>query len=109
MLDRVLFAVRRFQLNIGDWLGFWKLSIVLMILAALYYLLLAIWAAASPPHVVRNIALLLPFWVVLIRSVYWQPALFWRCLIWAVKQRRYHWEFPTRLAGYSRACCCFSY
>lgn len=64
MLDRVLFATRRFWLDLGAWLGFWKLSIVLMVLAAVYYLLLAVWSTASPPHVVRNIALLAPFWVI---------------------------------------------
>jgi hypothetical protein len=80
MLDRVLFAARRFQLNIGYWLGFWRLSIVLMVLAALYYLLLAIWAAASPPHVVRNIAHLLPFWVVYLALLVNTGTCFWRRL-----------------------------
>ena len=48
----------------GALLAGWKLSIVLLLLAALYDVLLAIWARSSPPHVVRNIAALAPFWVV---------------------------------------------
>ena len=35
-----------------------------MVLAALYYGFLTIWATSSPPHVVQNIAGLLPFWLV---------------------------------------------
>jgi len=35
-----------------------------MVLAALYYLFLAIWARSSPPHVVQNIASMSPFWLV---------------------------------------------
>jgi hypothetical protein len=35
-----------------------------MVLAVLYYGFLAIWATSSPPHVVQNIAGLLPFWLV---------------------------------------------
>jgi hypothetical protein len=34
-----------------------------MVLAALYYLFLAIWGSASPPDVVENIASMLPFWI----------------------------------------------
>jgi hypothetical protein len=64
MLDKFLFILRERGLETGRWLGSWKLSVVLMILAGLYYGLLAIWAASSPPAVVRNIAGLLPFWVV---------------------------------------------
>ena len=64
MLDRALFAARRFWLDLGSWLGFWKLSIVLMVLAGAYYLLLAVWATSAPPDMVRNIALLVPFWAV---------------------------------------------
>lgn len=50
--------------DLGPRLGSWRLSIVLMVLAALYYTFLAIWAGSSPPHVVRNIAGLIPFWLV---------------------------------------------
>jgi len=64
MWDRSLFAVRRFGLDVGRRLGSWRLSIVLMILAGTYYAFLAIWAGSSPPHMVRNIAVLLPFWIV---------------------------------------------
>jgi cytochrome c biogenesis protein ResB len=64
MWDRGLFAVRRLTVDLGGRLGSWRLSIVLMVVAALYYGLLAIWATSSPPHVVRNIASLVPFWLV---------------------------------------------
>jgi hypothetical protein len=64
MWDKPLFALRRIGVDLGGRLGSWRLSIVLMVLAALYYALLAIWARSSPPHVVRNIASLLPFWIV---------------------------------------------
>jgi hypothetical protein len=63
MLDKILFAVRRVRLEPGRLFGSWKLSIVLMVLAGLYYLLLAIWAGSSPPHVIGRIATLLPFWL----------------------------------------------
>jgi hypothetical protein len=58
-----LFHLRRLSLDAGRWLGSWRLSIVLMVLAALYHGFLAAWAASSPPHVVANIASLLPFWL----------------------------------------------
>jgi hypothetical protein len=63
MWDRLLFAVRRTIPDLGLWLGSTRLSVVLMILTAQYYLFLAIWSGASPPHVVRNIAGLIPFWL----------------------------------------------
>ncbi len=37
-----------------------------MVLAALYYLFLALWAGSTPPHVVQNIASLLPYWLIYI-------------------------------------------
>jgi hypothetical protein len=61
MLDKLLFATRRFFMELGDHIGSWRLSIVLMVLAVQYYLLLAIWSGFSPGHVVRNIASLSPF------------------------------------------------
>ena len=64
MWARLFFPVRRFLLDIGGHLGSWRLSIVLMVAAALYYTFLAVWATSSPPHVVQNIASLAPFWVV---------------------------------------------
>jgi hypothetical protein len=64
MWDRALYAVRRLTVDLGGRLGSWRLSIVLMIVAALYYGLLAVWATSSPPHVVGNIAGLIPFWLV---------------------------------------------
>jgi hypothetical protein len=64
MWDRLLFAARRLTVDLGSRLGSWRLSIVLMVVAALYYGFLAIWATSSPPHVVRSIAALVPFWLV---------------------------------------------
>lgn len=64
MLDRILFPIRRRTPELGRLLGSWKLSVVLMVVAASYYGFLAIWASASPPHVVQRIASLAPFWVV---------------------------------------------
>jgi hypothetical protein len=63
MWDSVLFAARRWTVDLRGRLGSWRLSIVLMVLAALYYVLLAIWAGSAPPHMVRNIAGLAPFWI----------------------------------------------
>jgi len=62
MLARWLFAIRSFGADLGPRLGSWRVSVVLMVLAALYYGLLAIWSTASPPHVVQSIAGLAPFW-----------------------------------------------
>lgn len=64
MWDRLLFAARRLSVDLGGRLGSWRLSIVLMVVAGLYYGFLAIWATSSPPHVVGNIAGLIPFWLV---------------------------------------------
>jgi hypothetical protein len=61
MWDRLLYGLRARTPDLGRGLGSWRLSIVLMVLAALYYALLAIWASSSPPHVVQNIASLAPF------------------------------------------------
>jgi hypothetical protein len=63
MWTRILFAVRAFTTELGPRLGSWRLSVVLMVLAALYYGFLAVWATSSPPHVVANIASLAPFWL----------------------------------------------
>jgi len=56
--------LRRAWLDAGPLLGSWRLSIVLMVLTALYFALLAIWAAASAADIVRRIAQLAPFWIV---------------------------------------------
>lgn len=48
-------------MRLYDRLSSWQLSVALTVSGALYYVFLAIWAAKSPPHVVRNIASLLPF------------------------------------------------
>lgn len=63
-MRRPLPALRRLGLDAGRWLGSWRLSVVLMVLAALFHLFLAAWAYTSPSHVVRNIAGLAPFWLV---------------------------------------------
>ena len=74
------FAVRRFLVDLGPNLGSWRLSIVLMVLAALYYLFLAIWARSSPPAVVRNIASLAPFWLLYALLLVNTTVCFWRRL-----------------------------
>lgn len=58
-----LYALRAATLEPGRWLGSWRLSVVLMVTAGFYHLLLAVWATSSPPQVVENIASLLPFWL----------------------------------------------
>jgi hypothetical protein len=63
MWDRLLFAIRGMGPDLGQWLGSTRLSIVLMVVTVQYYLFLAIWAGSSPPHVVQNIAGLIPFWL----------------------------------------------
>lgn len=80
MLDKVLFAARRFRQDIGFWLGSWKMSIVLMVLAALYYLLLAIWSGTSPAAMVANIATLLPFWLLYLLLLVNTGTCLWRRL-----------------------------
>lgn len=60
----LLAGLRRGLADPVGWLGSWKLSVVLMVAAALYQGLLAIWAVSSPAPVVRGIASLLPFWIV---------------------------------------------
>ena len=64
MWDRSLFALRRMSVDLTRRLGSWRLSIALMVVAALYHALLAIWSSTSPPHIVLAIATLLPFWFV---------------------------------------------
>jgi len=61
---RWIYRLRAAAVEPGRWLGSWRLSIALMVAAALYEGFLAIWATSSPPHVVANIARLLPFWTV---------------------------------------------
>lgn len=71
-------ALREALPAVSRQLASWKLSVVLMVLAALYYALLAIWAKASAPAFVHNIANLLPFWIVyalLLVNTFW-------CLAW---------------------------
>lgn len=64
MVKSPLFALRRLGLDASRWLGSWRLSVVLMVLAAFYHVFLAAWAFTSPSHVVRGIAGLAPFWLV---------------------------------------------
>ncbi len=80
MPSRILFALRRLGLDASRWLGSWRLSIVLMVAAALYHGFLAIWSASSPPHVVANIASLLPFWLVYGLLLLNTGVCFWRRL-----------------------------
>jgi len=80
MLAKARFALRRFLLDLGPNLGSWRLSIVLMVLAALHYALLAVFSALSPPDLVRNIAALLPFWIVYALLVVNTAVCFWRRL-----------------------------
>jgi len=51
-----------------------------MVLAALYYAFLAIWAGSSPPHVVKNIASLAPYWLVYGLLLVNTAVCFWRRL-----------------------------
>jgi len=80
MWDRVRFAVGRFGVDLGSRLGSWRLSIVLMVLAAQYYALLAIWARSSPAHIVQNIAGLLPFWLLYLLLLVNTGVCLWRRL-----------------------------
>ncbi len=80
MWTRLLFAVPAFNADLGPRLGSWRLSIVLMVLAALYYGFLAIWATSSPPHVVGNIAQLAPFWLVYLLLLVNTGVCLWRRL-----------------------------
>jgi len=80
MWARATFALRRFLLDLGPNLGSWRLSIVLMVLATLYYALLAIWSTSSPAEVVRNIAGLLPFWAIYALLLVNTTVCFWRRL-----------------------------
>lgn len=64
MLTKLLYKARGSMPDLWRLLGSWRLSIVLIVAAGLYQLLLAIWSASSPPHVVQNVAGLLPFWIV---------------------------------------------
>ena len=60
MLDRLLYQLR--GIDPVRLLGSWRLSIVLMVLAALYNGILTAFAQRSPAPVVGNIAGLAPFW-----------------------------------------------
>lgn len=64
MWTKARYRLRAALVDLWPLLGSWKLSVVLMVSAALYYGFLAIWATSSPSHVVQNIAGLLPFWLV---------------------------------------------
>lgn len=86
MWTRLLFAVRSFTTDLGPRLGSWRLSIVLMVLAALYYAFLAVWATSSPPHVVGNIASLAPFWLLYALLLANTGVCFWRRLAVLRKQ-----------------------
>lgn len=84
--SRLLFALRTRLGEVPRWLGSWRLSIVLMVLAALYYAFLAIWATSSPPQVVANIAALAPFWLVYALLLVNTGVCLWRRLPALVRQ-----------------------
>jgi hypothetical protein len=63
MLDRLLFRLRTALGEPRVLLGSWKLSVALMVGAAVFYLLLTIYSWAVPTHVVSNIAGLWVFWI----------------------------------------------
>lgn len=77
---RGLFFLRSLTTDLGPRLASWRLSVVLMVLTAFYCLFLAIWATSSPPDVVRNIASLLPFWLVYLLLLVNTGVCFWRRL-----------------------------
>jgi len=77
---RLLYRLRSAAVEPGRWLGSWRLSIALMVSAALYSAFLAIWASSSPPHVVANIARLLPFWLVYVLILANTGVCLWRRL-----------------------------
>ncbi len=64
MPARLSHTLRRFGQDLGPLLASWRLSVVLMVVLALDYLFLAIWATSSPAGIVQDIALLAPFWLV---------------------------------------------
>lgn len=63
MLDRAFFRIRSAVVDAGPWIGSWQLSVVLMVTAAFWNVLLAVFAFLSPPHVVHGIAGLAMFWL----------------------------------------------
>lgn len=97
-------ALRAAAVEPGRWLGSWRLSIALMVTAALYDAFLAIWATSSPPHVVANIAGLVPFWAVYALLLANTAVCLWRRLPALKTQlanrpvlvvKRADWEMPT--------------
>ena len=47
MWDRFVFRLRRFVLSVGGYFDSWRMSVVLMLTAGLYYALLAVWGGLS--------------------------------------------------------------
>jgi cytochrome c biogenesis protein ResB len=80
MLKRVVFAVRSFWVDPWPRLGSWRLSVVLMVAATLYYLFLAIWAGSTPAVTVQSIARLTPFWIVYLLLLVNTAVCLWRRL-----------------------------
>jgi hypothetical protein len=64
MLAEILFRVRRSLPDLGRFIGSWRLSVGLMVIAAMYQAVLTIFAALSGPEVGHRISQLLPFWTV---------------------------------------------
>lgn len=63
MSAKFFFRLRAATVDLGPFLGSWQLSVVLMVTAAFWYLLLAVFAFLSPTHVVQGIAGLAMFWL----------------------------------------------
>lgn len=112
MWARLAFPFRRFLLDFGGYLGSWRLSIVLMVAAALYYAFLAIWSTSSPPHVVQNIAALSPFLLVYALLLVNTGVCLWRRLprlrreisadpVWS--ERQPDWSAPVDAASAGEA------
>ena len=62
MLDKALRRLRAATVDPWQLLGSWRLSVALMVSAAVWYVLLAFFSAFSPPHVIQSIAVLGMFW-----------------------------------------------
>lgn len=104
MWTRFAYWLRGIPAKASVLLASWKTSVALMMVAALYYLLLAIWARSSPSQIVQNIAGLLPFWAVYVLLVLNTAWCLWRrlpALLRDVKRQPAfegalaRWEWPT--------------
>jgi hypothetical protein len=64
MLAEILYRIRRSLPDLGRLLGSWRLSVLLMVVAALYQGLLGVFSFLSAPAIVQRISQLIPFWLV---------------------------------------------